>query len=293
MHLNFGWTTLQILWTVKFAASLVLLVVLLGRDRYKQFKFFTIGIVLVTFRLLASRLLYGKMAQISMYEIFIPLADLLAVVNLLVLVELARRAFVGLKQRAWIVGTLALLAVGAGVLATWGPWPAWKTLSPGSTVALLTLLQLASQKGDLLVNVLTVELGLRVLLFGRRFKAGWRSHTQGILIGLSTVAAAQMIRDGVWESIVRKAAVHSQEEYNRLVGLQEKLFNATDVVYIVVLVWWIACLWMDEPRKVVAAPAGLAIHEIPPVEEVPATETETSSEVPDTHPEVPETENDH
>jgi hypothetical protein len=285
MHLNFSWTTLQVLWTVKFAAMLVLLVVLLGKDRYKQFKFFTIGIVLVTFRLLATRLLYGKMAPIGMYEIFIPLADLLVVVNLLVLVEMARRAFVGLKQRAWILGTLVLLAVGAGVLAVWGPWPAWKTLSAGSTLAVLGLLQLASQKGDLLVNVLTVQLGLLVLLFGRRFKAGWRSHVQGILIGLSTVAAAQMLRDGIWELIARKAAVHSQEEYYRLVGLQEKLLNATDVVYAVVLVWWIACLWMDEPGKATAAPADVAMPEIPAAEEVPVPETNTD-------PEVPETQND-
>jgi hypothetical protein len=30
-------------------------------------------------------------------------------------------------------------------------------------------------------------------------------------------------------------------------GLQEKLYNATSVTYLVVLVWWIACLWRDEP----------------------------------------------
>jgi hypothetical protein len=273
MHLNFDWTTAQVLWTVTFAALLVLLVVLLGRERYKRFKWFTITIVLVTFRLLASRLLYGKMAQLGFYEVFISLADLLAIVSVLVLVELARRAFVGLQRRAWIAGTLAVVAVGAGVVAVWGAWPAWKTLTAGTTLAVLGLMQLVSQKAELLVNVMTVELGLLVLLFGRRYKAGWRSHPQGILIGLSTVAIAQMLRDGVWELIVLKAAPHSQAEYARLVGLREKLFNASEVVFIAMVVWWIACLWMDEPGLVADG-----VIETPALEEA-AVEAGAGSEI--------------
>ena len=36
-------------------------------------------------------------------------------------------------------------------------------------------------------------------------------------------------------------------EYQRVVGLREKLFNANSVVYVLVLIWWIVCLWIDEP----------------------------------------------
>ena len=246
MHLNFGWTTAQVLWTITFAALLVLLVVLLGRDRYKRFKLFTISIVLIAFRLLASRLLYGKMAPISFYELFIPLADLTAIVNLLVLVEVARRSFVGLSRRAWIIFTPILFAVAGGVVAVWGPWPPLKTLTAGTTLALLGGLQLFSLKSELLLNVLTAELGLLVLFFGRRYTAGWRTHAQGILIGLSTASIAQLTRDGVWQLIALKATAHSQAEYDRLVGLHEKLFNANEVVFLVAIVWWIGCLWLDE-----------------------------------------------
>ena len=56
MHLNFGFTTVQILWTLTFAALLVLLVVLLGRDRTRRFPWFTASIALVAVRLLASRM---------------------------------------------------------------------------------------------------------------------------------------------------------------------------------------------------------------------------------------------
>jgi hypothetical protein len=281
MHLNFGWTTVQVLWTITFAALLVLLVVLLGRDRYKRFKWFTISIVLITFRLLASRLLYGKMAPIGFYELFIPLADLTAIVNLLVLVELARRSFVGLGRRAWIIFTLVLLAVAGGVVATWGPWPAMKTLTAGTVLALLGGMQLFSQKSELLLNVLTVELGLLALFFGRRYKAGWRTHAQGILVGLSTAAIAQLIRDGIWDLIVLKATPHSQAEYDHLVGLRDKLFNAHEVVYITVIVWWIWRLWMDE-RPTVAVEGAPAI-------EPPAPETSPSlGNEPDTEPEIAE-----
>lgn len=259
MHLNFGWTTVQVLWTIEFAALLVLLVVLLGKDRYKRFKWFAISIVLITFRLLASRLLYGKLAPLSFYELFIPLADLTAIVNLLVLVELARRSFVGLGRRAWIIFTLVLLAVGGGVVAVWGPWPAMKTLTAGTVLSVLGGMQLFSQKSELLLNVVTVELGLLVLFFGRRYKAGWRTHAQGILVGLSTAAIAQLIRDGVWELIALKARPHSQAEYERIVGLREKLFNASDAVFLAAIVWWIWCLWLDE-RKILAAASPAAIE---------------------------------
>ena len=127
-----------------------------------------------------------------------------------------------------------------------------KTLTAGTTLALLGGMQLFSQKSELFLNVLTVELGLLVLFFGRRYTAGWRTHAQAILIGLSTTAIAQLIRDGVWDLIALKAVPHSQAEYERLVGLREKLFNGNEVVFLVVIVWWIWRLWMDERRNVAA-----------------------------------------
>ena len=97
------------------------------------------------------------------------------------------------------------------------------------------------------VGLLTVEVGLMVVLFGRRFKAGWRSHTQQIAIGLSTAAMAQLTVDRAWQTILMRAMPHTEAEFERIMGLREKLFNANSVVYIAVLVWWIVWLWMDEP----------------------------------------------
>ncbi len=271
MHFNLGFTAVQILWTLTFAALLVLLVVLLGRDRARRFPWFTTSIVLVTLDMLGKRLLFGRLPQITLAEIFIPLADLAVIVGLLVLLELARRAFGGLRRWGWVVGTLVLLAVGAGVLAVWGPWPAWKTLTASSRLAVLELMQLADIKGNLLMDVLTVELGLLVVVFGRRFKAGWRSHTQLIMIGLSTAAIAQLALQGIQQIIVKTVVIKTQADLDHARELLRKLSNANGAVYLAVLLWWIVCLWIDEPEveAAVEAPA-----EIPAAEEVEETAEE-------------------
>jgi hypothetical protein len=253
MHFNFGFTAVQILWTLTFAALLVLLVVLLGRDRARRYPWFTTSIALIVVRLLASRLLYGRLPQLTLAEIFIVLANVAALVGLLVLVEVARRAFRGVQRHTWIGWTLMLLAAAAYVLSAWGPWPDRRTLTADSTLAVLRLMQLAAQKGDLLVSLLTVGLGLLVVLFGRRFQAGWRSHTQQIAIGLSTAAMAQLAVQGTWLRIALRAAPKTEAEFERIMGLREKLFNANGAVYLAVLVWWIVWLWMDEPGTAVAA----------------------------------------
>ena len=257
MHLNFDFSAVQILWTLTFAAILVLLVVLLGRDRARTYPWFTASIVLMGLRLLASRLLYGRLAPILMNEIFLTLALIAGIVSLLVLWELARRAFAGASRRAWTVGPLILLAACATVLGLWGPWPGWKTLTIDSLLAGLRLEQFITQKLDLLVDVLSVGLGLLIVIFGRRFAAGFRSHTQQIIIGLSTTALAQTAVRAIWQLIASHAAPTSQAEYERILGLQQKLFNASSLIFVLALVWWIICLWINEPgtKAQVDAPA--------------------------------------
>jgi hypothetical protein len=255
MHFS-GWNANQTLWTLTFAALMVLLVVLLGKDRFRRFPWFSASMVLTTLRLLSSRLLDGRLPQIPMAEIFIPFAAIEALVTVLVAVEIARRAFAGASRRAWIIGTVALLAVGGVILAEWGAWPAWKTLTATSVIAFLQLTQLVAQKTGLLSNVLTTEVGLLVVLFGRRFNAGWRSHTQLIALGLSTAAIAQLAVRGIWQAIALHAAPHSQAELDRVLGIRDKLNYATSAVFLAALVWWIICLWNDEPGTEVQDSAG-------------------------------------
>jgi hypothetical protein len=254
MHLHFPFTALQVLWTLTFAAHLVLLVVLMGRDRIARFPWFTASIALVALRLLSSRLLFGRMPQMTLSAVFIVMADLGAIIGLMVILELARRAFGRVRRTTWVTGALVLMAVGAAVLALWGPWPAWKTLTAKSTMSTLQLLQLIAQKASLLVDVETIALGLLIVTMGRRFGAGFRTHTQKIMIGLSTASIAQLTMQAVWETIARTAVAHTMADYERIVGIREKLFNTNSVVYLAVLIWWIVWLWVDEPGTTVEAP---------------------------------------
>ncbi|MGH9605369.1 MAG: hypothetical protein ACRD3N_06675 [Terracidiphilus sp.] len=250
MHFHYGFSAAQILWTLTFAAVLVLLVVLFGRERVaRRFPWFTASIILLGLRLLVNRLLSNRLAPVPWNSIYLSLADLSAIFDLLVLVEVARRAFKGASRRSWRLVTAVVVAVGAAVAIVWGPWPDWKTLTAGTATANLRLMQMAAQKGDLLAAVIAVELGLLVVWLGWRFNAGWRTHTQCIAIGLSTAALSLMTTFGIRQAIGVHAVVHSRAEFNRLMDLQGRILNANNAVYVAVLVWWIVCLWMDEKSR--------------------------------------------
>lgn len=250
MHPHFAFSTVEVIWTLTFAAQLVLLVVLLGRERMQRFPWFTASIVVVALRLLAGRLLTGRLHdQLTLAAIMIPLGDLGVVMGLGVLVEISRKAFRGVRRSTWIAGSIAMLAVGAVVLKYWGDWPAWKTMTADSKIALLLFLQLAGQKGELLVAVLTIPVGVLVALFGRRHGAGWRSHAQRIMIGLSTAAITQLSVQAILQAMFKHTAPTTRPEADHIhmYSVADKFVNANSAVYIVVLVWWIACLWKDEP----------------------------------------------
>jgi hypothetical protein len=246
MPFHFNFSAAQILWTLILAALLVLLTVLYGRDRARRFPWFTASIVLAAILRLVGRILYERMAPIPANVVILSLADLSAVVSLLVLMELGRRGFQGASRRTLAAWTMILLAAGIAVVAYWGPWPSRQTLGAASLLAVLQLMNLAAQRIELLASLLALAVGVLVLLFGRRYRAGWRSHTQKIVIGLSTVGISQVAVRGIWQAIATHATVHSRAEYDNVMALQTKLYNANNVVYLAVLVWWIAWLWMDE-----------------------------------------------
>jgi len=247
MHYHFDFSANEILWTLTFAALLVLMVVLLGRDRIRRFPWFSASIAMMGLLLLTTKLMLSKMSQITGINVYLALSAADVLVMALVLVEMARRTFKGAGRVAWLVGTLVLLAVGAIVLKFWGPWPAWKTLTAAGEYAKLRLLQLGIDKGTMFTGVVTIELGLLATLFGRRFGAGWHSHTQRILIGLSTVSLGQLALRGTLQAMGMHIQIHTQAEYDRVMNLRDKLVHANNAVYLAVLIWWIACLWFEEP----------------------------------------------
>jgi len=281
MHFNFDFSAAQVLWTLTFAALLVLLVVLLGRDRAQRFPWFTGSIVLMGVLLLTTQLLLSKMSRFTGTEVFLVLSNLEVAVSLLVLVELARRSFRDMGKLGWIIGTLAIVAVGAAVLVFWGAWPAWKTLTASSELATIRLMDLAVDKGILFSTVVTVELGLLITLLGRRFGAGWHSHAQRIAIGLSTAALAQLALRGSLQAIGTQTHIHTQADYERVMDLRDKLIHGNNAAYLCVLVWFIACMWFDEP----GAASGAEAETEPAEGEVTAAEAHEPTDESESHSE--------
>jgi len=279
MHFNFDFSAAQVLWTLTFAALLVLLVVLLGRDRVQRFPWFTSSIALMGVLLLTTQLLLSRLSRFTGTEIFLVLSNLEVAVSLLVLVELARRSFRGMGKLGWIIGTLAIAAVGAAVLVFWGAWPAWKTLTASSELATVRLMDLAVDKGILFSSVVTVELGLLITLFGKRFGAGWHSHAQRIAIGLSTAAIAQLTLRGSLQAMGMHTQIHTQADYERAMDLRDKLIHGNNAAYLCVLVWWIACMWFDEP----GAGPGLETESEPADGDASPAETPDSEKIAETH----------
>jgi len=247
MHFHFDFSANQILWTLTFAGLLVLLVVLLGRNRARRFPWFTAAMAIMALRMVTSRLLFGRMSPLVSSQIFLVLSVIASIVALLMIVEVARRSFSGAKRSAWIAATLITLALAGVVVVEWGPWPSPKTVFAASTLAAMRFMQLFSQKADLLADLLIVQLGVLVALFGRRFHAGWRSHPQQIAIGLSAVSISQLVVRVAWQQIALHTTIHSQAEYQRVMTLQEKIYHANNTVYLAALIWWIIWLWFDEP----------------------------------------------
>jgi hypothetical protein len=240
----------RIIWTLTFAAELVLLVVLVGRDRARRYPWFTAGIALFALQLMAGELLNGRMAKLPYSFTMLTLGDLAALFGLLVLVEMARRAFAGVQRSVWMVNSAGLLLLAGWLLYAMGPWPVWKQVAAWEpTLIKLVVMQLAAQKGELLVALLTVGLGVLVVFFGRHYKAGWRSHTQSIVIGLFAVAASLL----ALQVVVLRTFHYTKAESTSVMHLRLSFSLAHDLVFLAALVWWIAWLWRDEPGAVAVA----------------------------------------
>jgi hypothetical protein len=267
MPLNFAFNAAQIIWMVTFAAQLVLLVVLLGRDRAKLFPIFALCTILATFRWLASRLLFQRMSPVAGNVVFLSLAVIVALANLGLLVELAIKAFKKASVKSRAIGAAVVVVLAGALVILWGPWPGWKMLTGGGLMVDLRLMQLVAQRCDMLTGALSIQVAILVAFVGRRLGAGWRSHTQLLLVGLGTIGACQLAISATWQTIVTHTVLHSQEEYFHMLGLRAKLNNANSVVYILVLIWWIGCLWIDEPTTAPPEVAEVAAIEPPAVPE--------------------------
>ncbi len=264
------WNTEQILWALVLAAHLVLLIVLLGRDRMQRYPWFTTAIALAAVSLLADHLLNGKLTSLVFYWQSFSAMVLAALLGILVLRELARRVFASgqqrlvLKPNGWLGWGLLAVAAAAGIVWAWGPWPSMAQINAQPTVRSILLMQLVAAKSQLFVALLTVEVALLLSLFGRRFGFGWRSHPRQIALGLSTNALCLLILQVITDVIKRNLHFTNRQDMavtiKRLEHLFSELDNARFALWVLVLLWWIYWLWRDEPGTPMAPMPAEVLH---------------------------------
>ena len=262
------WNVEQILWALLVAAHLILLVVLLGRDRISRFPWFTAATVIAAIRLLADHLLHGKLTTIAFdWESYVAMA-LDAVVGILVLIEVSRQIFssgrAGRKLNAvgWTAGTLVALGISVLTVWLWGPWPTWAWLHQDPQEVPLLITVVMALKLSLFVSVLTIPVGLLLAISGKRFGSGWKSHAMQIGLGLSTnaiaIVAVQTIEDIIRHNIRQQVQSSSAAQRNQLAQHLGHVFSSLDnariTIWLVVIIWWIVWLWRDEPGSAVPAP---------------------------------------
>ena len=265
MHWNFE----QILWALVLAGHLVLLVVLLGRDRVSRFPWFTASIALSAVRLIADHLLHSKLTSLAFYWQSYSSMLLGAIIAIFVLIELTRQVFSSgkagliLKPRGWAGWTLITFAIAAATVWAWGPWPSWQAIHSQPNEVAILLLLLTALKGQLFAALLTVEVALLLLIFGRRFGFGWKSHPQMIAIGLSTNAIGFLALQATTELMQRNVHVHSAEERQQVALRLNHLFinldNARFALWFLVLIWWIVWLWRDASSETTQPSADLVM----------------------------------
>jgi hypothetical protein len=265
------WNIEQVIWALVLAAHLVLLIVLMGRDRISRFPWFSASVALSTVHLIADHLLHGKLTSVAFFWQSYVGVLLDNIVGLLVLIELTRRVFsnckagVILNAKGWVGWTFVTVGLAAAAVWYWGPWPAWQAMTSDPKQFPLLLVVLSAFKSQLFLVILTVEVGLLMRIFGRRFGSRFTSHTQQIMLGLSTYALGFLAVQSTTD--IMKHTVHptTREEYQHILKLFANMDNARFALWFLVLVWWIVWLWREEP----GAAFRLTTDEAP-VEAVPA-----------------------
>ncbi|WP_263350162.1 hypothetical protein [Acidicapsa acidisoli] len=246
------WNTEQILWALVLAAHLVLLIVLLGRDRVARFPWFSTVTVLSTVHLIADHLLHGKLTSLAFYWQTYTAVLLESILGILVLIELARHVFSNCKapfvlnSKGWLGWTLVTGGVALGAVWLWGPWPTWKALSAEPKQLPLLLVVLTAMKAQLFLSIVTVEAALLLRIFGKRFGSGWKSHDQQIALGLSTYALGFLAVQATTDIIKHNLHLTSREQYEHIVRLFTNLDNGRFALWLLVLIWWIVWLWRNE-----------------------------------------------
>jgi len=248
MNITLPFNQLQIIWTLLFASQLVLLVVLIGRERTQRFWWFTASIAVSAVRELINLLLTGRISQVAFSAIYHFMAILAVLLTVFALVEITRNLFTASSLRTWTLLVASISFVSALCLYLLIPWSAQGNLDFHTQLGMLSVLHLVAICGQITAAIAAVVIGVAALFFAPRTKGFWSSHALKILAGFTTyslVLISELVI-GQWISTLAHATNLAFGDYERTNAILERLLNLPYIAMIIVQIWWIYSLWQDE-----------------------------------------------
>jgi hypothetical protein len=247
------WNMEQILWALVLAAHLVLLIVLMGRDRLSRFPWFAAATAVSAVHLIADHLLHGKLTNLVFYWQSDVIIGVQTILGVLVLIEICQAVFssgkagIKLNAKGWLGWALVTAGLAVAAVWLWDPFHTWTTLHSDPNQLPLLIVALSAVDGQLFLALLTIEVGLLVRIFGKRFGSGFTSHAQQIMLGLSTYALGFMAVQVTTDVVKRTVHLTSRAEFEHIMKIFSNMDNARFALWFLVLVWWIVWLWREEP----------------------------------------------
>lgn len=232
MHLSLE---ARILWATGFAEQVALLVVLLGRRRFRAFPIFTTWIVFLVLKTITLFLLfrYGTMRQYSNVYWTGEIFDLL--LQIAVIYEICRNVL--RPTGSWVRSALrTFLVFGCCglVLAIVLAWIARPVAMTGISVWI--------EKGKLFSSVVSLELFLAMGFASTRLGLVWRNHVMAIATGWAIWAVLGFCSE--------VASSYFGPRYHGVVLDEIRIFSTQAVT-----VYWCAMFWLHEPVERKLSPA--------------------------------------
>ena len=217
------------LWAASFIGHLILLGVLLSKNRYKEFPAFTAFIVFSVVRTLILFPLRNSPGYFNAYWALEGVAESLGFAIIFegasIIFRPAGRWAPDVKTALWIT-VAASLAVAAALTYIAAP----ATIVPVQVVIL---------KGKFLVSTLMAELFVGMIALSARVGLPWRYHVVHICRGLGVYAAFCVVADTAltFYGIRNGSELYSAVSHVRI------------ILYLSCLTYWIVMLWRKEPLK--------------------------------------------
>lgn len=216
-------------WAASFIGHVVLLGVLIGRKRAKQFPVFS---AFIAFNILRTCLLFyiNSRHRSQYFSLYWGLAAVDEVFGFAILYESA--AIVFRPTGAWVrdargaLWIMVILSLAVALLLTSMATPV--TRAP---------MQVAILRGKFLAATLITELFVGVMAFSGHVGLAWRTHVARICQGLGLYSGFCVIAD----IAVTYYGVRPQS------NLYHELSQARIFVYLVCLGYWIVVLWLQAP----------------------------------------------